>query len=638
MKKILVGLFSYVILASIVCLVIGMFNVAIPNLIAEDVMNYRWDNAFLNMLIFLPSSAITGFLLGCAISFADVKASPISRYTPGVLGAYKIVLVVSLGITLILSFSHDIFLPRLEQRKLELEQKPTIIEQYLELSKENLSKALTNSEYGNLAIFYAKKVQELDPKNQEAKELESRAEFANADRDNPARNNSAQNSKKDDSSQSSNPNLEYYNSPTESLDYLQESFDVTEINEIKSSSVYELVQKAQQFFEDKDYLGAHYYAQVAVRVADPKDVNLEHAREIANNSWNILSQAQAETLTEENKFFRKKLEGYTKLTLGDYMSAYYIFQTLSNSNINYAKDSDVKRYLTIAQDELTKQYFFIDETKDKNTFESAENVYFSLHHGNGTYDVFYIKGITDVKQTGNMVRYLREVHIYSFDQYGDFVKTMFVPYAKMISVDVNSIGEQEKQKLEIDEKWKTIPYLLLCSVDRDREDVKVSPIYKTDNGERVEGPNQIFLSMPYSDLDIISQYKNGIPKMNFWNMNKMKRSADSYGYSNELNAQGIMTSIFYPFVIMIILLLAAIIAWNYRLQANQIFKLKWVFIVPFVHFIFYGVVSYFEIAIKLMNFIFIGIAGINGGLYVGLAFYMIIVVILSFTFLARKGD
>lgn len=625
MKKILTGLLSYSIIAFIACTLMGMFGISVPDLIPQDVMKYRWNNGFLVSMVALPSICITGLLLGCAVHFGDVRAPYKIRFSSAIVSAFKTVMIVCVGLTLILSLAHDVFVPNMELRKVEMEQKPELIRQYLVLSRNYLSKSFKNYEYANLANFYAKRVQELDPKNEEAKELVRRSELSAADK--------ANQQKEKNTSQS-----EKYNEPSLGLSTVAETVDLTEINKIHSSSVYELLLQAEKMFEERDYLGAHYYAQMAVKVADLKDVNLDRARDLANKAWNVLSEAQAEVLTEENKFFRRKVEGYTKLMAGDYLSAYYIFQTLANTKINYARDTDVKRYLNLSRYQLTQEYFFIDETTDKDTFESAENVYFSLHHGNGAYDIFYIKGITDVKQTGNMVRYLREVHIYSFDQYGDFEKSMVVPYAKMLSVSIDAISEEKIKELRINPEWESIPYLLLCSVDRDREDIRVYPVYSDKNGEKTEGSNQILLSMPYDDFGVISKCTNGISKLNMWSLNKMKRSADSYGYSNELIVQSMLRSVFYPFVIMFLLLLAAVVAWNYRLTNNNLFKFVWVFTLPFVNIILYGVVGYFDFSIKLMNFIFIGVAGVKGALFLGLAFYMLGVILMSVIFLARKGD
>lgn len=622
MKKIIFNLLVYTFFAGIVCFFAGMFIPAIPVLNESDVLSYRLNNGFLFVLNAMPSVVLTGFLIGTAIAFRDEKVSVSARFSSGILKCFKYVLIISLFVTFALSMCHDIGVPVLKQRKIEFEGKPHLINSYLELSQHYLTKSLENSEYANLSSFYAKKVLELDPKNKRATELQKDAELAAADK------------KSDKTKISSNEN----SSLTNSLDFEREPIDNLEISKIHSSSVYELVTEAEKFLEKGDFLAAHYYAQMAIRIADGKDTNLSKAKELANEAWNVLSHAQEEKLTEENKFFRKKLEGYVKLNSGDFLSAYYIFQQLNNSSFENSRDPDVKYFLKEARDKLENEYFFIDETEDKDTFESAENVYFSLPHKDGTYDVFFIKGITDINQTGEFVRYLRELSIYSFDAYGNFSSSMTVPYAKMLAVSTDSLSEQQKINLGIEDSWKLVPYIMLCSVDRDSEGTKVSPVYLSKNAESIEGENHILLSMPFNDFSVLSKCSGDNPKMSFFNMTKMKLLPSAYGYSQEIIMQTILTSIFYPFMIFIMLIFSACIGWNYRLQGNGLFKFVWIFIFPFVNLILYGVVDFAVFFIKLMNFILIGFAGVNFSIYAGFAFYSICLVFVCILFLSRKGD
>ncbi|MGN0740360.1 MAG: hypothetical protein ACI4LX_09350 [Treponema sp.] len=622
MKKIIFNLLVYTFFAGVVCFFAGMFIPAVPVLNESDVLPYRLNNGFLFVLNVMPSVILTGFLIGTAIAFRDEKVSVSARFSSGILKCFRYVLVISLFLTFGLSMCHDIGVPVLKQRKIEFEGKPHLINSYLELAQSYLIKSLKNSEYTNLSSFYSKKVLELDPKNQKAMELQKRAELAAA----------LKKSDKTETPLSENSAL------PNSLDFELEPVDTSEIFKIQSSSVYELVTEAEKLFEKDDFLAAHYYAQMAVKIADGRDTNLSKAKEIANKAWNILSHAQAEKLTEENLFFRKKLEGYKKLIAGDFLSSYYIFQRLNNSSFEKSRDPDVKRYLNIARYELTQEYFFMDESDDKDTFESAENVYFSLPHNDGTYDVFFIKGITDINQAGEFVRYLRELSIYSFDAYGNFSSSMTVPYAKMLAVSTDSLSEQQKINSGIEDSWKMVPYIMLCSVDRDREGKKVSPVYLSKNAERIEGPNQILLSMPFNDFSVLSKCSGDNPKMSFFNMTKMKLPPSAYGYSQEIIMQTILTSIFYPFMILILLIFSACIGWNYRLQGNGLFKFIWIFIFPFVNLILYGVVDFAVFFIKLMNFILIGFAGVNFSMYAGLAFYSVCLIFVCILFLSRKGD
>lgn len=623
MKKIFINLLVYTFLASLASFLIGAFLFKVPVLNMSDIMHYRFNNGFLFMFEVMPSAVVTGFLVGCAVSFGDVEASAYARFSSSLVTCFRDVIIIVVFATFGLSFCHDVFIPALQQKKIEYEQKPETIRNYKLLAENYMERKEEKTEYAKLAFFYFKKIIELDPSNKEAAVRAKEAELA------AASGLEKTNSEKKDSAVTSDLSLI---GEAEPIDY-------TEIDKMKASSVHELVLEAEKLFDAKDYLGAHYYAQAAIKIADEKDINLADAKSIANEAWNILSETIAEEPTEENMFFRKKVEGYKKLNSNDILGAYYIFQSLNTKKIEYGRDPDVKRYLNDARDRLSKEYFFTDETIDKDAFESAKNVYFALKHKDSSYDIFYIKGITDINNTGKLVRYLREVHIYSFDQYGDFVKAASVPYAKMLACDIKQVmGEKEIEEKGIDAKWKTVPRLLLCSVDRDVEGLRLSPSYVDKNYETVEGPNQMLLAMPYNDFTVLSQCADGNHKMNFWTMSKMKLSASSYGYSDEIIIQTVLSSVFYPFMIFIILILCASIGWNYRLIRGTMFKFVWVFIIPLFNVIMYGAIGFMEFLVKLLNFIFMGIAGTTFALYLGIVFYLFWVFIVGFLFLSRKGD
>lgn len=621
MKKILINLFIYTFLAGLICFLVGAFVFKVPLVNSSDVMTYRINNGLCFLLVAIPSIVISGFLIGCAVSFGDVKAPAYSRFSSPIADCFKGVVLISICATFLLAMAHDILLPAREQRRVELEEKPYLINQYNRLAQEYLLKATKKREYANLASFYAKKALELDRKNQMALDISKRAELAGATK-----------SADDKSDNAGSKSL------SQELQLESEPIDMSEINKINSSSVYELVQESQRLFEKDDYLGSHYYAQMAIRIAKGTDANLDTAKQYANRAWNILSDAKAERVTEANLFFRKKVEGYTKLMAGDFLSSYYIFQGLSNQKFEYSKDPDVVRYLNRARYELLNDYFFDDETEDKDTFESCENVYFSLKHTDGSYDIFFIKGITDVGNTGELVRYLREMTIYSFNSKGDFVHSMSVPYAKMLAVEVSTLNDEKREAMGVNPEWKLIPYIMLCSLDRNVEGKRIEPEYYSKDKEKITGPNQIFLSMPYEDFSVLTKCTNGIHKMNFWHFNKMKLAASSYGYSDEIILQSVLTSVFYPFMIFILLIFTASIGWNYRLQSVKVFKFIWLFVIPLVNVIMYGVVGFFEFFVKLMNFIFIGVAGTSYAIYLGVVFYLFLLIASCVTFLSRKGD
>lgn len=617
MKKIAINVLIYTFIASLICFIIGMFAFKLPILNANDIWAYRANNGWLFVLELLPSAVITGFLIGCSIYFGTLDV-PHARFSAVLSENFKPIIALCIVFTFALSLSHDILTPSLKQKKTFFEQKPAVIVNYMNLANEYQSKCYNNPQYAVLALYYTRKVLELDPKNEQAKELARKAELAAS-----VKVNKQKGAKKSSTKKSTGP---------------VEQIDTVEIQKIKGSTTYELVTQSQKYFDEEKYLDAHYYAHFAVKFAEENDVNLAKAKELENKAWNILSQAKAEKLTEANRFFRKKLEGYTKFINEDYLGSYYIFQSLAIEKEKYEKDPDVKRYLAEARTNVEKEYFFTDETADTDAFETTQNVYFSLPHSDGTYDIIYAGGIIDIEGAGKYVRYLRDVYIYSFDSMGNFKSVMSVENAKMLATDSTMLSKEKRIELGIDDKWKTVPYVMLCSVDRDIEGQKISPEYFDKNNNKIEGPNQIFLSMPYGDFDVLAQCADGNNTVNFWTMAKMKVNAKAYGFSREIILQSVMTSVFYPFMIFIVLLFCASIGWNYRLLTENLFKFVWVFVIPLFHYVLYGVIGFFEFLIKLLNFIFVGIGGANFALLLGIVFYALWIVAMSFLFLSRKGD
>lgn len=618
MKKIFISIGVYSILASIACFVSGFLAAETGFVCPQDILSYKICNGLLYLLKDLPSAVITAFLVGAAVDFGSVLA-PSKRFSAPLIAAFRTVMIISIFCTFGLYVCHAVVTPVLEQHKMDLEQKPVVIKDYLNVAEDYLNAGLENPESAHLALFYSKKVLELDPGNEKALALSKRAELAGA----------VKNKNKD---------RLFSESIKDELKEVQNEIGYSDILKIHSSTVYELVQEAELLFEKEDYLGAHYYAEMAVRMAGTKDINYDRARELSNKAWNIINQTQAEKVTEENLFFRKKVEGYKALNAGDFLSSYYIFQTLNNTKGEYARDPDVRRYLNISRDELTKQYFFIDETENKDAFASAENVYFSLRHHDGTYDIFYIKEITDITNSGNLVRYLRELNIYTFDAFGNFKKAMVVPYAKMLAVSIDELTPEQKTSFGVEENWKMIPYVMLCSVDRNIEGTRFEPTYYDSERNKIKGDNQMYFALPFDDFEVLSKSTDGVQKANFWNMQKMKRNADYYGFSSEIILETVLSGIFYPFMILITMIFVASIGWNYRLKNESLFKFVWIFIVPVFHIIVYGAMAFFDYFIKIMNYIFIGTTGVTFAMFTGLAFYTILVIIMCVLFLSRKGD
>ena len=147
MKKILTGLLSYTIIACLICLVIGMFAFPMPVLNPRDIFAYRWNNGLLFVMTILPSIVGTGLLLGGSIYFGKIPASPAKRFSPPIVDAFKIVIVLTVCLTFAITIVHEVFVPVAEQKKVAFEEKPGLINEYKTLAQEYLLKSIKKSAY-----------------------------------------------------------------------------------------------------------------------------------------------------------------------------------------------------------------------------------------------------------------------------------------------------------------------------------------------------------------------------------------------------------------------------------------------------------------------------------------------------------
>ena len=413
------------------------------------------------------------------------------------------------------------------------------------------------------------------------------------------------------------------------------AFDEREMNALQ------MIEKARELYAAKDFFGAHYLSVQAEKLCGPNDPNIYEAKDIANKAWSGLQAAQREELTAGNIFFRKKWEGYKALNNKNFEEAYYIFNDLSLEDARKARDPDVARYLKIAREELLEKYFFIDETYDANRFESAKNIYFSIKHPNGGYDIVLIHGVTEVDGTGGNLRYLRGLNIYSFDEYGKFKSSISTPYAKMKSYSAKALGKSEHESLNLDPSIKSIPYVMLRSVSRNSREQKNEPTYKfarEEDAQTQEAKNQLFFPIPYEDFSLILLSAAGNGNLNPFSLNRLARKAPDYGYSSEVFSVESLNRIFYPFMLLIIFIFVASVAWNYRLGEGLIFKFKWIFFLPVLNIVFYFIVLFIEYLIKILNFVFIAMAGTRMALLAGICVYVFLLALVSVVFLSRKND
>jgi hypothetical protein len=303
------------------------------------------------------------------------------------------------------------------------------------------------------------------------------------------------------------------------------------------------------------------------------------------------------------------------LLSGDSITAYYIFHELQKT---HPKETDVDRYSVLAEQMLLTSYFFIDEITDLPYFETASDVCFSLARSDGGQDIVFIHGITSLKNTGGLVQYFRLLRINSYDKDGGFLRSIEAPYAKLIEFQDGR------------------PYIILEGLDRDKEGVISAPIYTPAPGDGVTA-NTLLLNLPYEDLLQIIEASSGGETMSIPSLYAFIPKAALYGFSSEVFLQTLMSRLCYPFVLIILFIVFAIFAWNYRIGKEQSFKLSWLIILPILTGVIYFVLRGTVYLEKIFNYVLIGLFPFYAPAMF-IAFFSLFILGLSFRFLALRSN
>lgn len=406
-------------------------------------------------------------------------------------------------------------------------------------------------------------------------------------------------------------------------------------NEIEINiPVPELIERAKKAYSNSKFFDAHYYATLALN-AETEGVHTEEAKRIAANAWENLQVADSSLGGKSEARYALKRKGYSAIISKDYLQAYYTFRELLASS-DSTLDPDVNRYLAIAEYNLRNQCFFIDETYDLQPFESVRNVHFSVTRADGTLLIVGIKGITSVEDSGRAVQYVRGLQIVSYDKDKNVEENFYVPYAKLIAENAEKLGPAYERIVK-DQKQKTVPYLITNCVHRDDRDVKVSPIFY--EGKTYERENRSFyvLPIPFKDFLQITDAAQGTETMSLISLIGFCPKAKKYGFSFEVFFHALTTRLAQPFMFIFMALVAAILAWQFKISKNQFVHFWWLFSVPF-----FAVIAYFLLGFcrYVMSLFIMALIGSIGWVALPVCFvaHFILFVLLSIGFVSMKDS
>lgn len=600
MKKVIGTLVGFLSVCLIVCFVIG-FLVESP----VSSFGYKVLNAFDYFLGVLPYLLIMGYIIGFSTYYANNYSGSALRFSESMTKRYKGILIVALVCTFALSLSTEVFQIGVKTKKNNMENRPKLIQEYIKVGN-----ILYENKLYQRAADYANAALELDKTSREADTLKTKATVA------------------------------YNERFVEGLrDRLNESYafdtvDRVNIDSESISEVYRYYIMALECEENQDWFKAHYYANLGLNLATSKDPNLVKLKEISTDSWNNIEKLQKLDNREEQLWYEQKYQGYKALVSKDYLTSYYIFQNLYNSSKTMQMDPEVNFYLEVAEKKIEEKCFFIDETYELKSFETANDVFFSYPYKDGSMDIVYCKGISIVKTTGNAIQYLRGLTIQSIDENGNFYRSMDVPYAKVLPVSVKTLNPVSKTYLGIDDKTEFVPYVMLKSVSRE-EGPSSLPTYVYKDGRITNSPEYMILPVPYADfllLEDASVHPDNIPLVQLL---KLVPIADKYGFSREAYGSALMDRLLYPIVVLIMFVLLGSFAWSTRVNANQYFQIHWLLCFPV--FFLVSVCYYRSIlfVFRIVNFVFYSLSSNYIGVLSAVIFYIILFVAASITFCSK---
>ena len=609
MKKIIAILSVFIGIGLIVSIIYG-FTSEVPATVPHaSAFVYKLMTGLQSFGRYIPGVAITGFTVSCSVHFGRNAEGSTERFSKAMMERFKIVMIVSIAMAFFLTFCSEVLVLLTANKKSSIINRPKIVTEYI-----NVGNRLFDNGYYERAMNYAEAALKLSPNEKQALNLRDRADVEI----NRAR--------------TSNIRFKLYESVEEAEKVDHVVIDAAQINE-----VYQYYLKAQEAYGKKEWFNAHYYSELGIKLATPKDPNLEELKKLSTSAWNNLTEYHDLAKTQGQLVFEKKYQGYLALVQKDDLKAYYIFRELYQSSREMQSDPDVVFYLQIAENRINERCFFVDETFELKSFESANDVYFAYEYADGSRDVIYFKGMTTVASTGNSIQYLRALTIVSVARNGEVFRTMTVPYAKVLPVSVKTLTPTTKALMGIDDSIDCVPYIMLKSVGRDSPELHNEPLYTYQNGETANTPEYLLLSIPYDNFILLESSTSTPESMSLPSLIKLVRMAGKYGFCTEVYGQSLMNRLYYPLWILVIFVLLACFGWNNRIEPTQYFKFTWAF--AFIPFILISMLfnKMMTFLFRLINYVLLGGLGISGGMITGLVLYIVMLIVASVLFVSRHS-
>jgi hypothetical protein len=606
MKKVFMIILSYALLAFALCFGISFFGGHLPVLLDNAKSSYLLYRTLMYFFRIMPSVLASSFMIAMSIYFGEDAQKAQMRFSPLIMSHFRRIIVVSVVLVALMTLTSEIFSPLIQRKKTYAEQAPHLLTEYTRLGNECLA-----DENYMLAHRYGTQILKIKPDSLEGRNLVDKSEAV----------------------------LKAIKKISPS-DIVEKEIPLYYYREVQNETVTSFIKKSKEAADNGQWFDSHYYAQMACSIGTDRDINITEARRLASVAWNRIQSSPSPEKTKEQELFLKKRSAYKALSEGDSIEAYYQFMEIAGQDVAWASDPDITQFLEIARKRVEDQCFFIDETEKLETFENYINVYFTIKHPSGVTDVVYIRGITPVSDAGRLIQYLRGLTVITFGKNGSYLKSFTVPYAKMMSVSLSDFPENFRDELELSDNVKKVPLILLESIDRNNRGRRIVPEWDFTGyikSENFKVPGYVILSMSVEDFNTACDASVGAEKMNMNSLMDFSSKADELGFSEEVAGAALIKRVTYPIIMLMLLIFLSTIAWNFRMNKNQIFKFIWIFIIPVCTIVCDIFIQIVLTAGNLSNYLLIAVFG-NSALLVSSVLWMILLVIVSIYFALRKAN
>ena len=266
MKKIFTILSVFLGIGFVVCFTAGMFAVVPSDVPSNSNFLYKFCVGIEYFAKFLPAMCIAGFVISLSVYFGHNAEGSLQGFSQAMIERFKLVIISGLVCTFLITLSNETFSLWSRQKRAQLINKTKIITEYISVGNLLLDNGLNER-----ALVYANAALKLNPNSQAARDLKSRADM--------------------EINRIYTSSLKFDLTHAQPIQLKDDSL-IMDAQQINDS--YKCLLQARASFDNEQWFNAHYYAELGIKLTDPKNPNLDELMNISSQAWNNITQKHKE--------------------------------------------------------------------------------------------------------------------------------------------------------------------------------------------------------------------------------------------------------------------------------------------------------------------------------------------------------